>query len=471
MKKTMLLLFGSLSLIAAQVAVNDFEGVNEYLCLDMDNLDNYANQTLPVHYNNNVFNTFDNTPANNSITDKGATLGRVLFYDKQLSINNSTACASCHAQTLGFTDTALLSIGFDGIGLTDKHSMRLGNTRFYPDSAMFWDKRAASVETQSTQPIQNEVEMGYDAVHGGMGAVINKMNTLPYYPELFEFVYGDTVITEARIQLALAQFVRSIMSVNSKFDAGFAQVFAPQPGGNVAADFPNFTASENRGKTLFLNAPNNGGAGCAGCHSIPTFGLVANTLGNGLDAGETTVFKSPSLKNIGLYGPYMHDGRFATLAEVVEHYNSGVQVGPATDPKLLTPPGPGGPQALQLNLTNQDKVDLVAFLNTLTDSVVITDAKFSDPFCKTPTSITTVGRNLQFSVFPNPVNGVATIKYSNIGKQQYNLYLTDLSGKTVWQQTDNTGNAYLYTDGLSSGLYLLVIEGNGIKETKKVMVQ
>lgn len=471
MKKIMLLLFASLTMIAAQVAITDFEGVNEYLCLDMDNLDNYANQTLPVHYNNPVFAAFDNTPTNNPITDKGATLGRVLFYDKQLSINNSVACGSCHVQALGFTDTALLSIGFDGAGLTGKHSMRLGNTRFYPDSVMFWDKRAASVEAQSTQPIQNEVEMGYDALHGGMGTVISKMNTLPYYPELFEFVYGDTAITEARIQMALAQFVRSIMSVNSKFDAGFAQVFAPQPGGNVAANFPNFTTEENRGKTLFLNAPNNGGAGCAGCHGIPTFGMNANVNGNGLDAGETVVFKSASLKNIGLNGPYMHDGRFTTLAQVVEHYNSGVLVGPATDARLLTPPGPGGPQSLQLNLTNADKAALVAFLQTLTDNVVTTDAKFSDPFCKTPTGVNDVASNLHLNVFPNPVNGMATIRYANDAMQPYNLYLTDLAGKAVWQQTNNTGEATFYTNGLSMGLYLLIIEGNGTKETKKLMVQ
>ncbi len=471
MKKTTLLLLFSLSLVAAQVAVSDFEGVNEYLCLDMDNLDNYANQTLPVHYDNNVFNTFDNTPANNPITDKGATLGRVLFYDKQLSINNSVACASCHVQALGFTDTATLSLGFDGVGLTGAHSMRLGNARFYPDSVMFWDKRAANLEDQSTQPIQDEIEMGYDALHGGMGAVITKMNTLPYYPELFEFVYGDTVITEDRIQLALSQFVRSMMSVNSKFDAGFAQVFTPQPGGNAGADFPNFTAQENRGKTLFLNAPNNGGAGCAGCHGIPTFGLVANTGGNGLDAGETIVFKSPSLKNIGLNGPYMHDGRFATLEEVVEHYNSGVQAGPAVDPKLLGPPGGGPPQPIQLNLTNADKAALVSFLHTLTDNVIIADNKFSDPFCKTATGLTEVVNDFQLQVYPNPVNGMAIIKYESLNAEPFNLYVTDLAGKVVWQQTDRTGETNLYTEGLSSGLYLLIIEGNGNKETKKLMVQ
>lgn len=472
MKKTALLLLFSLSLIAAQVAVSDFEGVDAYLCLDMDNLDNYANPTLPAHYNNNVFTTFDNTPANNPITDKGATLGRVLFYDKQLSINNTVACASCHIQALGFTDTATLSIGFDGVSLTSKHSMRLGNARFYPDSTMFWDKRAANLEAQSIEPIQNEVEMGYDANHGGMGAVITKMYTLPYYPELFEFVYGDTVITEARIQLALAQFVRCMVSVNSKFDAGFAQVFNPQvPNGNVGANFPNFTAQENRGKTVFLTPPGNGGAGCAGCHSIPTFGLVANTGGNGLDAGETIAFKSPSLKNIAMNGPYMHDGRFATLEEVVEHYNSGVQVGPAIDPKLLLPPGGGPPQPVRLNLTNDDKAALVAFLNTLTDNVITSDAKFSDPFCKTPTGITEVATNFQLRVYPNPVNGMANIRYENTGAQAYNLYVTDLAGKVVWQQSNTSGEATFYTDGLANGMYILIIEGNSTKETQKLIVQ
>lgn len=473
MKKTLLLLLMSVSLLAAQMAVTDFEGVTAYLCLDMDNLENYAAPTFPAHYGPPIFNAFDNTPANNAVTNKGATLGRVLFYDKQLSINSTVACASCHLQALGFTDTAVFSIGFDGVGLTGAHSMRLGNARFYPDSVMFWDKRAANLEVQTTQPIQNSIEMGYDAAHGGFDSLIPKMNTLPYYPELFAFVYGDTVITESRIQLALAQFVRSMVSVNSKFDTGFAQVFNPQaPAANVGADFTNYTAEENRGKTLFLTPPNNGGAGCAGCHGIPTFGLVAGVRGNGLDAGETTVFKSPSLKNIGIAGPYMHDGRFATLAEVVEHYNSGVQVGPATDARLLLPPdGPGGQQPVRLNLSNSDKAALVAFLLTLTDNVLITDPKFSDPFCKTPTGVGEVASGLGLLVYPNPTVGAATIRFSNPSTTTYRLYLTDLSGRNVWQQTDNTGEVKLYTEGLSAGLYLLVIEGNGSKETRKLIIE
>ncbi len=473
MKKTLLFLLMSMSLMAAQVALTDFEGVDEYLCLDMDNLDNYANPTFPVHYGPPVFAAFDNTPADNAVTDKGATLGRVLFYDKQLSINNTVACASCHMQALGFTDTAALSTGFDGVGLTGAHSMRLGNARFYPDSVMFWDKRAADLEAQSTQPIQNEVEMGYDAAHGGFDTLIPKLNALPYYPELFEFVYGDTIITEERIQLALAQFIRSMVSVNSKFDTGFAAVFNPQqPGANIGANFPNFTAQENRGKTLFLAAPNNGGAGCAGCHAPPTFGLNTNVNSNGLDAGETIIFKSPSLKNIALGGTFMHDGRFTTLAEVVEHYNSGVQVGPATDARLLLPPGgPGGPQPIRLNLVAADKAALVAFLQTLTDNVLIADAKFSDPFCKTATGIKEVANGFDLQVYPNPVQNAATIRFANPNASTYRLSLTDLSGRTVWQQANNTSEAQLHTDGLATGLYILVIEGNGNKETRKLIVE
>ena len=130
---------------------------------------------------------------------------------------------------------------------------------------------------------------------------------------------------------------------------------------------------ENRGKQLFLAAPNNGGAGCAGCHSIPTFGLAANTAGNGLDAGETTVFKSPSLKNVALNGPYMHDGRFATLDEVIEHYSSGIQMSGTIDP-LIEFASQGGVQ-----LDAQEKDLLKKFLNTLTDYDFINNPNFKDP--------------------------------------------------------------------------------------------
>lgn len=353
---------------------NPFPAISEYLCeLDMTALDNYANPTFPVHYDGQVFNQFDNTPNNNPVTDLGATLGRVLFFDKQLSRNNTIACASCHIQEDGFIDPDVLSTGFQG-GLTGAHSMRLGNIRFYPDEEMFWDRRATSVEDQATQPIQDAVEMGFDAANGGIAALIAKMGNIPYYAELFTLVYGDANITENRMQLAIAQYVRSMVSVNSKFDDGMAAVYTPGGNNNINAPFPNFTPQENMGKALYLGA-----AGCNACHAAPTFGMRANRGSNGLDLGETTIFKSPSLKNIGVTGPYMHDGRFATLEEVIDFYSTDVQPGPALDNRL-TVPGPSN-APLILNLNPTEKAALVAFLRTLDDDVLNTDPKFSSPFC------------------------------------------------------------------------------------------
>lgn len=353
-----------------------FPGVTQALNIDLSQLSNYAAPAYPVHYDAQA-RTPDNTPGINPVTDRGATLGRVLFHDTQLSINNTKSCASCHGATIGFTDAARFSVGFDGAGKTAAHAMRLANARFYGPGDAFWDRRAASLEAQSTQPIQNAVEMGFDAAHGGIAALITRMKGLAYYPELFKFVYGDENITEDRIQKAIAQYVRSIVSVDSKFDQGFAQVYNAQaPDRGLNAPFPVLTAQENRGKQLFLQPPPQGGAGCQACHTAPTFALTGNSRSNGLDAGETRVFKSPSLKGVAVTGPYMHDGRFTTLAQVVEHYASGIQDGPALDQRLR---GPGGqPQRLQLSA--DDKAALVAFLATLTDNTVAADKKFSDPF-------------------------------------------------------------------------------------------
>ena len=355
-----------------------FAGVKEYLTLDLNNLANYANPTYPAYYTPAVLAN-DNTPASNPVTDRGATLGRVLFNDPRLSVNNTIACATCHQQAIGFTDSRQFSAGFTGTVFGTAHAMRLGNVRFYAGQSMFWNKRAASVEAQATQPIQNTIEMGYDSTNGGMAALIAKMQTLPYYPELFQWEFGDSTITEARIQLALAQFERSMVAVNSRFDTGYAAVYNPAaPQAGLGGNFPNYTAQELRGKQLFLTPPNQGGGGCVSCHSAPTFALDPKSLSNGLDAGETTIFKAPSLKNIALTGPYMHDGRFQTLTQVVDHYISGIQAGPALDPRLR---GPNG-QPLQLNLTTADRDAIVAFLGTLSDTSLTTDSKFSSPFKK-----------------------------------------------------------------------------------------
>lgn len=344
--------------------------------IDVNALANYAAPTLPAYYDGTV-RALDNLPAGSSITDRGATLGRVLFYDKQLSINGAVSCASCHRQAFGFDDAVRFSTGFAGTAFTTAHAMRLGNIRYWQPGTMFWDRRAASVEAQASQPITHPVEMGWDTAAGGIPALINRLQGLAYYQELFTLAFGSATITEARIQDALAQFERSMISSSSRWDTAYAQVFnANGPNRNLNVTLADFTAQEDRGRQLFMTGPGGGGAGCAACHVPPTFALAAGSRSNGLDAGERTLFKSPSLKNVGLSKAFMHDGRFSTLADVVEHYNSGVQDGPALDNRLR---GPGGvPQRLGLSVA--DKAALVAFMLTLNDTAFVSDPRFSNPF-------------------------------------------------------------------------------------------
>lgn len=348
----------------------------------------YNNLNLPSHFTTNVpgqplptsINGTDNTPTNNPITNEGATLGRVLFYDKSLSANGTIACASCHKQDKGFSDDEVLSIGFEG-GFTGRHSMTLINARFYQRGRFFWDERASTLEEQVLMPFQDPVEMGMT-----LDEVVSNVEKQSYYSELFESAFGSKEITADKISKALAQFVRSILSYNSKYDQGRALVNAP------GANFSNFTAQENMGKNLFFQTIPNGGGACFGCHTTEAF-ISANPgpQNNGLDAISTTDtgagavfpnpifvgrFKTSTLRNIELTAPYMHDGRFATLEEVVEHYNSGIQAHPTLSPALTD--GNGNP--VRLNFTETEKAALVAFLKTLTDTSVSTNEKWGNPF-------------------------------------------------------------------------------------------
>lgn len=352
-----------------------YPGITAYLTLNLSALDNYARPALPAHYSAPLLAS-RNAPADNSTTDKGAALGRVLFHDVRLSVNDSTSCASCHQQANAFAANTAVSKGFLGVAGT-MHSMRLANVAFFRGQAMFWDKRAPTLEAQSTQPIKDGSEMGYDAANGGMNALIAKMQGLPYYPELFTAVYGSPIITEERMARALAQYMRAMVSAASRWDQGYAKVFNPAlPDQGLSLPVPGFTAAENRGKDLFLKPRNEGGAGCAGCHRPPSFALDAASRSNGLDFGETRVFKSPSLKNIANGRPMMHDGRFTTLAQVVEHYNLGIKDGAALDPRLRSRDG----RPVILNLTAADAAALVSFLGTLDDPTLRSDPRFSSPF-------------------------------------------------------------------------------------------
>ena len=358
---------------------------------------NYENITLPAHLLTNGFPggfpgqhaaiIQDNTPADNPITNEGATLGRVLFYDKKLSANGTVACASCHIQANGFSDPKILSLGFDG-GNTRRHSMSLANARFYESGKFFWDERAESLEEQVLMPIQDAVEMGMT-----LDELVAVVSAQDYYVELFTNAFGSSEVTTDRISKALSQFVRSIVSTNSKYDVGRAMV------NNPLADFPNFTAQENQGKNLFFTAPGNGLIACGGCHATEAF--ISKRLpggpnptqatNNGLDPVSTTDlgvfeatgvtahtgrFKVPSLKNIAVTAPYMHDGRFANLNQVIGHYSNGIEDHPQLDPGLRNNGGNPGRYGFNQN----ERAALVAFLNTLTDTDMLTDEKYSDPF-------------------------------------------------------------------------------------------
>lgn len=350
-------------------------GVAKFTTIDLANVANYSAPALPAYFDESV-KALDNSPATTAIDDRVATLGRVLFYDLRLSTNDRASCATCHRQALGFTDSMRFSNGISGAAITDAHAMRLGNLRYWQPGSMFWDRRAASVEAQASQPFHSLVEMGWGGDAGGIDELTRKMGATAYYPDLFAWAFGVSTISETRIQLALARFVRAMISSSSRWDTGYARVFAPNaPNRALDVDLPNFSREENRGRQLFMTGVGEGGAGCSACHIPPTFALAADARSNGLDAGETRLFKAPSLRSVGLTGPYMHDGRFATLAEVIDFYDHGIQGGPALDSRLRQGSGPQ-----RLNLSAADRAALAAFLMTLTDTALIKDARFSDPF-------------------------------------------------------------------------------------------
>ena len=363
-------------ILAAPSLLQAEEGV-----IDLAALPNYARQFIPSY----IF--FDNTPMGpepfaffNPTTNTGATLGRLLFYDKRLSRNNTVSCSSCHQQAHAFTTPDIAGTGVSG--MTTRHPMRLINLRFRTEPSFFFDSRARTLESVVTQPIRDHIEMGFSGANGdpGFPELIAKLSPLPEYQKLFGAAFGSSVITEALIQKALSQFIRSIQSFDSKFDAGLAV--------SHGAPFPNFTQGEERGKTLFLGArtPPTNGANCVVCHDSATF-LNSNavTTGNngviGVIGGGTdlTVVNSPTLREMvnpsgQLNGPLMHDGSFTSLAQVINHY-AAVPGNPKLSGSLMIN---NSPQVL--NLTPQDRLDLEAFLRTLSGSSIYTDPKWSNPF-------------------------------------------------------------------------------------------
>lgn len=352
--------------------------------IDFAQLSNYALQVRPSYITN------DNG-GSNPITDKKATLGRVLFYDKKLSINNTISCGSCHKQIFAFSDTALTSSGVLG-GFSTRHTMRLINSRFGNEVNFFWNERAASLEQQTTMPIQDHAEMGFSGLSGrpNIASLLVKLAGINYYKELFTAVYGDTIVTEPRLQETLAQFIRSIQSFDSKFDIGRLQT------NNNNNPFPNYTTTENNGKNLFLSPPVfdgsgnriGGGIGCNGCHRAPEFDIDPNSKNNGVigTIGNTAIelndTRAPSLRDLvkpdgTMNSPMMHTGQFKTLNSVLAHYNAIPNIiGNNNLDNRLRVDNIGN----KLNLTPAEITAVIAFIQTLGGTNVYSDKKWSNPF-------------------------------------------------------------------------------------------
>jgi cytochrome c peroxidase len=331
---------------------------------------------LPAHLQS--LSGIDSTPSDNPVTNAGATLGRVLFHDRSLSRNGLVSCASCHTQAVGFDDPTRFSIGFEG-RITARASMPLVNVRFNPGGRQFRDARAENLEAQVLLPFTDPIEMGL-----APGELATRVSDHAHYRPLFRAAFGDETVSEERIAQALAQFVRSIVSYRSRYDRERSLV----PSADLP--FPGFTESENRGKALFLARRENGGAGCASCHETEAF-VMLHPRNNGLDAAtgvddgvgaitgrahEMGLFRAPSLRNVAVTAPYMHDGRLASLEAVLDHYSGGVAAHPNLSPELRR--DDGSPANLQLSPA--DREALVDFLETLTDTELLADPRFSDPF-------------------------------------------------------------------------------------------
>lgn len=312
------------------------------------------------------------------------TLGRVLFYDRKLSLNNSVACASCHKQNLAFADNVQFSEGFEN-KLTLRNSMPIQNiiSGFGSDSLiidpmpgflptfLFWDGRERDLKSMVMKPIINHIEMGFT----DLSKLEEKLAREPYYESLFTKAFGDKTITEERIAIAISAFVQSITADETKFDMARMH---NQP----------LSGLEQKGRDLFTTIYD-----CNSCHQVesPHGYVIAGTFANiGLEKsyqdnglGDVTKkpfdngkFKIPSLRNVVLTAPYMHDGRFKTLDDVMEHYSHGIANHPNLDDRLKGPTG--APRVMEI--PEGDKAAIIAFLHTLTDYNMITDQKFSDPF-------------------------------------------------------------------------------------------
>ncbi len=306
-------------------------------------------------------------PSSNPLTVEGVALGKKLFFDPMLSGDNTQSCATCHAPQNAFTDETRFSDGIDGV-FGNRNSMPLFNLAWNYNERFAWDGRELSLERQAFEPVTNPIEM-----HSNWQEVAIKLQEDSEYPILFNLAFGTSAIDSTLVTKAIAQFERTLISGNSKFDRHLLNQ-------------ETLTPEELNGFNVFMDEAR---GDCFHCHGNANNPLWTDNLfhNNGLDATFTDLglgavtgdpsdnakFRSPSLRNLRFTAPYMHDGRFATLDEVINHYSEGLQASATIDP-LMKKVDQGGVQ-----LTDQDKADLKAFLLSLTDVEFVSNPDFQNP--------------------------------------------------------------------------------------------
>ena len=392
----------------------------------------------------------------NGISDKKATLGRVLFYDKILSADNKVSCGSCHQQAHGFADNKPFSEGVFG-QQTFRNAPNINDLFWKLDYEpanipLFWDARANNLHEMLLMPIINAQEMGMYEI-----GIPNKLENTTYYPALFEDAFGEPGIDVEKLKEALKHFVRSMNTFDSKYD-------------RVKNNDDEFTAAEAAGEQVFNTH-------CNTCHTAPLFSVftpILNGFPIGSDLGfgalselpaDSGKFKSPSLRNVMATAPYMHNGSFSTLEEVLQFYSDEIEF-----PFEVYYGSTGQPIDGSFNMTDDEIQNLTAFLGTLTSNNLLTHPKWSDPFVE-PSSIKYSVLPNQIDVFPNPFSKSTTINLENPNAETFKIRIVSLNGQVMKEFTSNGKSVDLERGNLVDGAYMLEISKENQMKTVRLIVQ
>ena len=429
----------------------------------------YNSVDIPEHLMPNINGTMNDTIGYTTvgvdttvfplINNDAATLGRVLFYDTKLSMTEDISCGSCHDQSASFAQNVALSEGANMA--TMRNSMHLNDLGWSNREHFGWDMSHPNLESILSVPFLDVNELGIDA-----NDLLMKLNASTYYPGLFEEAFGTQNIELPMVITALADFIKSMNTFNSRLDQAASNNFA------------DFSDSELNGMEIFRTS-------CSNCHiqgdffvgfiDIPfsVLEIFPEIFNNGLpiqneDIGAghwnavfSGLFKAPSLRNIEVTGPYMHDGRFETLEEVIDHYSEGIEENEWNS----TAPNP----LANFEFTDTEKADLKAFLLTLTDESFLTDPKWSDPF-ETPSSTHT---NLIESVVlkPNPMSEIASISFNNDGGELVNITIHSNDGRLIRQDQIQSNEYVIEKNNFTPGIYYVKMVMGKKTSTQKLIVQ